>query len=79
MTGAHDEWVDNRVNEIVERLDAISDELAELAIEILRAALTDRTAAGRPPVEKRITQARRAVEKAAYVLRRVPDDGPALQ
>ena len=79
MTGAHDEWVDNRVDEIAERLDAINEELAELAIEILRAALADRGVVGRPPVEKRITQARRAVEKAAYVLRRVPGDGPDLQ
>ena len=67
------------MDELAERLDAINEELAELAIEILRAALADRAAAGRPPVEKRITQARRAVEKAAYVLRRVPGDGPDLQ
>lgn len=79
MTGPRDEWVDGRMDELAERLDAINDELAELAIEILRAALADRATTGRPPVEKRITQARRAVEKAAYVLRRVPDDGPDLQ
>ena len=79
MTGPQDEWLDARVDELAERLDAINEELAELAIEILRAALADRAAVGRPPVEKRITQARRAVEKAAYVLRRVPDDGPDLQ
>ena len=79
MTAPHDEWLDNRVDELAERLDAISEELAELAIEILRAALADRAAVGRPPVEKRITQARRAVEKAAYVLRRAPGDGPDLQ
>ena len=79
MTGSNDEWLDNRVDELAERLDAISEELAELAIEILRAALADRGVAGRPPMEKRITQARRAVEKAAYVLRRVPGDGPDLQ
>ena len=79
MTGPSDEWVDNRVDELAERLDAISEELAELAIELLRAALADRAAAGKPPAEKRITQARRAVEKAAYVLRQVPGDGPALQ
>ena len=81
MTGSpDDDWLDNRVDELAERLDAISEELAELAIEILRAALADRTAAGdRPLTEKQVTQARRAVEKAAYVLRRVPGDGPALQ
>ena len=79
MTGPQDEWLDTRVDELAERLDAISEELAELAIEVLRAALAERAAVGRPPVEKRITQARRAVEKAAHVLRQVPGDGPALQ
>ena len=79
MTGPHDEWLDNRVDELAERLDAIGEELAELAIEILRAALADRAAASGLPPEKRITQARRAVEKAAHVLRQVPGDGPALQ
>ena len=70
MTGPRDEWLDNRVTEIAERLDTISEELAELAIETLRAALADRPAAGRGAApEKQITQARRAVEKAAYVLR----------
>lgn len=78
MTGSHDEWLDNRVNEIAERLDAIGEELAELAIEMLRAALADRTAAGGPTPEKRITQARRAVEKAAHVLRRVPGGSAEL-
>ena len=79
MTRPQDEWLSNRVDELAARLDAISDELAELAIEILRTALADRAAVGRPPAEKRITQARRAVEKAAHVLRQVPGDGPALQ
>ncbi|MGD9702599.1 MAG: hypothetical protein AB7Q42_07505 [Acidimicrobiia bacterium] len=65
MTAHHDEQADD----IADRLDAIAEELAELAIETLRAALADRTTSGRPASEKRITQARRAVEKAAHVLR----------
>ena len=52
VTGPSDEWLDNRVDELAERLDAISEELAELAIELLRAALADRAAAGKPPAEK---------------------------
>jgi hypothetical protein len=79
VTGSHDDWLGIRTNEIAERLDAIGEELTELAIEILRAALADRAAAGSPAPEKRITQARRAVEKAAHVLRSVPGDGPDLQ
>ncbi len=54
--------------ELADRLDAISEDLAELAIDELRSALGSRT--GRPEHEKRITQARRAVEKAAHLLRR---------
>jgi hypothetical protein len=53
---------------IRERLEVIAEELADLAIEALRAAL----AAGeekRPAAEKRLTQARRAVEKAAGLLK----------
>jgi exonuclease VII small subunit len=56
-----------------ERLEAIAEELADLALDALREAL----AAGaekRPDAEKRLTQARRAVEKAAGLLKpREPD------
>jgi len=70
VTGPHDEWLENRVAEIAARLDAIGEELTELAIEMIRAALADRPAAARGPApDKQITQARRAVEKAAHVLR----------
>ena len=58
------------------RLDAISEELADLAIDELRSALGSRT--GRPEQEKRITQARRAVEKAAYLLRRADGGGSSV-
>lgn len=60
-----------REAELAERLDAIAEELAELAIDTLRAAITDPAGADRrPDTERRLTQARRAVEKAAYLLRR---------
>lgn len=58
------------------RLDAISEELADLAIDELRSALGSRT--GRPEQEKRITQARRAVEKAAHLLRRADGGGSSV-
>ncbi len=59
--------------EIVERLSVISDELADLALDRLRQA-TDAVRAGGQPdprlttEEKRITRARRAVDKAAQLL-----------
>lgn len=57
---------------LADRLDAISEELAEAAIELLKEAV--RTGApGRPADEKRITQARRAIDKAAHILRGIED------
>ena len=56
---------------LADRLDAIAEELAELAIESLKEAIADRAGPHtRPEAEKRLTQARRAVEKAAHLLRR---------
>jgi hypothetical protein len=60
--------VNESLGRLAERLDAISEELADLAIEELRSAIGERTTR-RPEQEKRITQARRAVEKAAHLLR----------
>ena len=49
-----------------ERLEGIAEELADLAIDRLRAAVDgNEDAAGE---ERRITRARRAVEKAAHLL-----------
>lgn len=52
---------------LAERLDGIAEELADLAMQRLRVAL----AAGetKSPEERRITRARRAVEKASGLLR----------
>ena len=62
-----------RFDEIAERLDAIADEIAEAAIDELRAAV-QRGDGKRPAMEKRLTQSRRAVEKAAHVLRTLDGD-----
>lgn len=52
---------------VADRLDAMAEELADLALERLRAAID----AGETKSldERRITRARRAVEKAAALLR----------
>ena len=54
------------------RLEAIAEELADLAIARLRESI-DAGGHELPVDEKRLTQARRAVEKAIAVLRE-PDD-----
>lgn len=67
----------DRLDELADRLDAISEDLAELAIDELRSALGSRSGS-RPDLEKRITQARRAVEKAAHLLRRADGGGESF-
>jgi hypothetical protein len=57
-----------RQEELADRLDAIAEELSDLALDVLRQAV-DRGDPARPAQEKRLSQARRAVEKAAHLLR----------
>ena len=59
---------EDRLEELAARLDGISEELADLAVDVLREAV-DAGATTRPDVERRLTQARRAVDKAAALLR----------
>ena len=63
----------DRREDLADRLDVIAEELSDLALDALRAAL-ERGDSSRPVEEKRLTQARRAVEKAAHLLRTA--DGP---
>lgn len=56
-----------RYDDLADRLEAIAAELDERAFELLREAAEERAA--RPADDKRLTQARRAVEKAAHLLR----------
>ena len=58
--------------EIRERLEAIAEELGDLAIERLRESI-DAGGNELPVDERRLTRARRAVEKAAAILAE-PDD-----
>jgi hypothetical protein len=54
------------------RLEGIAEELSDAAMDVLRQALEE-GAVGRPDAERRITQARRAVERAAAALGAIPD------
>ncbi len=58
--------------EIRGRLEAISEELADLALERLRESI-DAGGTELPVDERRLTRARRAVDKAAAILAE-PDD-----
>lgn len=59
-------------DDIRARLEAMAEELAELAIQRLRESI-DAGGHELPVDERRLTRARRAVEKAAAILRE-PDD-----
>jgi hypothetical protein len=62
-------------DDIRTRLQAISEELADLAIERLRESI-DAGGAELPVDERRLTRARRAVEKAIAVLAEGDDREP---
>ena len=55
---------------IADRLDAIVEELDEIAFDRLREAAGD-GATERPPSDRQLTKARRALEKASAVLRAI--------
>jgi hypothetical protein len=65
------------LDDVADRLDAIAQELGDLAFDRLREATSEARRTGTPDPavvaeEKRLTRARRAVEKAVVVLRRAP-------
>lgn len=65
--------MNGQYDHLADRLDAVIEELDELQFEQLREAAAEKT--GRPADDKRLTQARRAIEKASHLLRgRAGDD-----
>lgn len=59
----------DRVDDVRERLQAVADDLADLALDRLREAAAGDGDAGRLAAEeRRLTRARRAVDKAIAVL-----------
>ncbi len=57
---------------LVERLESIAADLDEMAFDRLREAVADGEVT-RPADDKKLMQARRAIEKAASVLRQLDD------
>lgn len=67
------ERLEDDLSAVADRLDDVAEQLADLAIAALRAAIDDEASDGRrPDVEKRISKARRSVERAAQLLRGGP-------
>ncbi len=61
----------SRVDEVREQLQSVSEELADLAISLLGQAVSageDHERVGMANMERRVTKARRAVEKAIHEL-----------
>ena len=62
----------SELDSIADRLTAIVEELDEIAFDRLRLAAADGQRS-RPDDDRELTKARRAVEKAVAVLRRIDD------
>jgi hypothetical protein len=60
----------DRFDDLADRLEAIVGELDELSFDLLQQAVAD-GATQRPAADRSLTQARRAVEKAATLLRQL--------
>jgi hypothetical protein len=68
--------MDHRIADIQARLASMVDELTEVSVDVLREAV-EAGATSRPDIDRRRSQARRAVEKAARLLEPVEGaDGP---
>ena len=63
--------MDDRVAEIRDRLESIAEELTDVSVELLRSAV-EAGETKRPDADKRLGQARRAVEKAVRHLEERP-------
>ena len=57
----------DRIPELRDELQRLADELGEVALDVLRRAV-DEGAQSRPPEERALAQARRAVERAIHAL-----------
>ena len=62
----------DRYRAVVERLESIAADLDDMAFDRLREAVADGELS-RPVEDKRLMQARRAIEKAATVLRQLDE------
>ena len=61
---------DESINDMISRLESISEELADKALDALKSAHRE-GAIKRPETERQLTTARRTIEKAIGVLTRL--------
>jgi hypothetical protein len=61
-----------RYADLAEQLEAVAAEIDEVSFDLLQQAVAD-GATARPAADKTLTQARRAIEKAAALLRQLED------
>jgi uncharacterized Ntn-hydrolase superfamily protein len=61
---------DESINDMISKLESISEELADKALDALKSAHRE-GAVNRPETERQLTTARRAIEKAIGVLTRL--------
>ena len=61
---------DESINDMISRLESISEELADKALDALKSAHRE-GAVKRPETERQLTTARRAIDKAIGVLTRL--------
>lgn len=66
--------MENRIADIQARLASITEELTDVSVDLLRSAV-EAGETKRPLLDKKLSQARRAVEKAARLLE--PDPEPS--
>lgn len=59
--------MNQRMEDLADRIDAIAEDLDELAFDLLREAASRKEA--RPAADRSILQARRALQKASHALR----------
>lgn len=64
--------MENRIADIHMRLESIAEELTDASIDLLRSAV-EAGESKRPTADKKLSQARRAVEKAARLLEQIED------
>lgn len=62
-----------QIDSIADRLTLIAEELNDLAMHLLSEAISEGRNS-RPELEKRVSQARRTVEKAAHQLQSISND-----
>ena len=67
--------MNDSLRSLAERLDVISEEIAQSALTELKLAVRN-GAQQRPATERALTEARRAIDKAAHLLRRLDADEP---